>query len=70
MRKREYIISELKCPVCGQIMTVPRYKSAKREKGHIKTMFCPICKKKRQFRQLDEWGRDDDGKRITPELPR
>lgn len=45
--KRLY--SSLKCPKCGLIMTIPRRESSKRKEGHIKTMYCGICKETRDF---------------------
>lgn len=44
--KRKTTISELTCPECGTVMFVPRRLSKKRERGHVKTMWCPTCKKK------------------------
>lgn len=45
--KRFY--STLICPECGLRMTIPRRGSSKRSEGHIKTMYCGICKETRDF---------------------
>lgn len=45
--KRFY--STLICPECGVRMTIPRRGSSKRPEGHIKTMYCGICKETRDF---------------------
>lgn len=45
--KRFY--STLICPVCGLRMTIPREARRKRKEGHIKTMFCGICRTDRNF---------------------
>ena len=45
--KRFY--STLICPKCGLKMTIPRPRSQKRKEGHIKTMYCAMCKDTRDF---------------------
>lgn len=45
--KRFY--STLICSCCGLKMTIPRPKGQKRKEGHIKTMYCAMCKEKRDF---------------------
>lgn len=37
-------ISKLVCPECKNIFPIPRMINSNREKGHIKTMWCPFCK--------------------------
>lgn len=54
MRARSYFVSILKCSVCGNTMYVPRKKDEKRGVGHIKTMYCPYCKKKQDFVEKGE----------------
>lgn len=39
----------LECPICGLKMTIPRPRSRKRKEGHIKTMYCAMCKETRDF---------------------
>lgn len=41
--------STLICQVCGLKMTIPRPRSKKRKEGHIKTMYCAVCKEERDF---------------------
>lgn len=45
--KRFY--SSLICTECGLVMTIPRPRSQRRKEGHIKTMYCAVCKDKRDF---------------------
>lgn len=45
MRVNEYTISDFICPECGRSFPLPRQKSKRREKGHIKDLYCPFCKK-------------------------
>lgn len=45
--KRYY--STLICQACGLKMTIPRPKGKRRKEGHIKTMYCAMCKDKRDF---------------------
>lgn len=44
-RSREF--GTLHCPVCGQMMMIPRRN--KRAVGHVKTMYCGICMETRDF---------------------
>ena len=37
------------CLECGFKMPIPRKENLKRPSNHIKTMNCPICKKKTDF---------------------
>lgn len=45
--KRFY--STLICSTCGLKMTIPRPVGQKRKEGHIKTMYCAMCKDKKDF---------------------
>ena len=48
-RKAEFVVSYLVCPECEGRVTVPRKKKRLRERDHVKTMWCPFCKKMRDF---------------------
>ena len=37
------------CPVCGYGYVVWRGRSQMRKRGHGKTMWCPICARRRKF---------------------
>lgn len=43
MKRQEYTISYFVCPVCNNIFPIPRKKSRKRNKGHIKSLYCIYC---------------------------
>lgn len=43
MRGNKFVISNFVCKECGGIFPLPRPKSKKREKGHIKDLWCPFC---------------------------
>lgn len=45
--KKKRVFGTLYCPVCGQMMMIPR--RSKRADGHIKTMYCGICMETRDF---------------------
>ena len=45
MRRENYSISYFVCPNCENILPLPRNKSLKREKNHIKDLYCFCCKK-------------------------
>lgn len=38
-------ISYCVCPVCRNQFPIPRRPDRKRERGHIKTLYCPFCGK-------------------------
>ena len=59
MAKWKYYISHLSCTGCGLDFPIPRKCRRKREKNHIKTMWCPVCRAKRDF--LENRGEGDDG---------
>lgn len=44
MRANKFVISNFICPGCGKAFPLPRAKSMKREKGHVKDLWCPFCK--------------------------
>lgn len=46
MTGNKYEISNFICPECGNSFPLPRAKSMRRERGHIKDLWCPFCKKK------------------------
>ena len=45
MRINKFEISQFICPECSGAFPLPRQKSWRREKGHIKDLWCPYCKK-------------------------
>lgn len=49
---RNYTISRCVCTNCGLIFPIPRKKSAAREKGHIKDIWCPSCKEISKFFEI------------------
>ena len=52
MRKRTNMFtSYLKCSECGKQFPIMRSKGYKREKGHIKDLWCPFCKSESKFKE-------------------
>ena len=45
MKRQKYVISYFICPECGKSFPLPRKRSKKRDKGHIKDLFCVFCGK-------------------------
>ena len=45
MKANNYNISYFICPECNKSFPLPRPKSLKRNKGHIKDLYCFYCKK-------------------------
>ena len=62
MKKRNYVISYFVCPECGKTFPLPRTKSMKRNKGHIKDLYCVYCNKEvkaTEIRNGDYYAGDD-----------
>lgn len=52
MKKRsDMYISELRCTICGAVFPIPRMKHKKRERGHIKDLWCYRCAKTTKFEE-------------------
>ena len=52
-------ISDMYCEDCGFHTTVPRKTGRQREKGHMKTMWCPK-KRFKEVREIDFDGRSSN----------
>ena len=52
-RRDCYNISTFVCPDCGTEMPIPRWHGRRREKGHIKDLYCPKCKKTQKFKEFN-----------------
>lgn len=55
-RTNKFEISQFICPTCGTSFPLPRPKSCRREKGHVKDLWCPYCKmivKTKEIRSRD-----------------
>lgn len=42
--KVNFVLKELKCGICGNKQIIPRRKNKNRSIGHIKHLWCYICK--------------------------
>jgi hypothetical protein len=45
MKRQKYTISYFVCPECNNVLPLPRKRSSKIDKGHIKDLFCVYCNK-------------------------
>lgn len=45
MRENNYEISKFICHECGGEFPLPRQKAKRRNKGHVKDLWCPYCQK-------------------------
>ena len=54
MRPTSFSISYFKCTECGNTIPLPRIKSARRKKNHIKDLYCPFCNEVRKTREIRE----------------
>lgn len=52
MKKQVTTISYFVCPECGLEMPLSRVKCLRREKGHIKDLYCPTCRKVQKFKEI------------------
>lgn len=52
MKKQVTTISYFVCHECGLEMPLSRVKCLRREKGHIKDLYCPTCKKVQKFKEI------------------
>ncbi|WP_346961355.1 hypothetical protein [Clostridium sp.] len=56
MKGSKFNISYFECPDCKNLFPLPRLQSSRREKNHIKNLYCPFCyeiKKTREIREGD-----------------
>jgi hypothetical protein len=49
-----FTISYCKCPKCGNKFPIPRQNNRKRERGHHKWIYCPICLEKTNMLEIRE----------------
>ena len=54
MRRQKFVISHFYCNECKTDMPLPRKRGKMRENGHIKDLYCPVCKKIRKFTERRE----------------
>lgn len=61
--RRGCVISRFVCSDCGTIIPLPRNHGRMRKKGHIKDLYCPVCKvvKKCEEIMYKDYYRNIDG---------
>lgn len=47
----------VRCPGCGRVQEIWPYKRKVRPEGHVKTMFCPFCRRDMDMVEVREWSR-------------
>jgi hypothetical protein len=52
MKRKHFVISNFICQSCGTEMPLPRCHGQQRENGHIKDIWCPVCKKESKFKEI------------------
>lgn len=53
MRKQRFMdLSMFICPCCKKSFPIMRNHGHHREKGHIKDIWCPYCKKEQKFTEI------------------
>lgn len=54
MFRKSTAISDLICSECGTVSSIPRYKNDRRERYHIKDVYCPKCNKTTKFIEIGD----------------
>lgn len=49
MKKGNTVLTYLECPECAFEYVISRKESNQKKAGHIKHMYCPVCRKKQGF---------------------
>ena len=49
--RKSFEMRLFRCPSCGETMYADKKKGKMTGDGHIKTMYCPYCKARRDFVQ-------------------
>lgn len=52
MKRQPVFERWFKCPKCSALLSAYKSAAKKTAAGHIKTMWCPWCKKERDFIQI------------------
>lgn len=52
MRRKALTQSICICPECGNEFPIQRLKSKPRNKGHLKKLWCPVCKKEQNMTEI------------------
>lgn len=53
MKKHRYMkMSQFICIDCGAELSLPRLHCGQRKSGHVKDIYCPICKKDSKFKEV------------------
>lgn len=53
MRRGSYFtISNFVCTDCGASLPLPRCHGQQRKQGHEKKLWCPVCKKEHNFKEI------------------
>ena len=70
VKMKNIVISTCVCPKCNGEMFVPRKLNKTRNKGHLKKLWCPFCKKIRnmmEFRETKEYAKNMLGELLYEE---
>ncbi len=46
--------SHVRCPNCGHVWPIWRLKARRKKVGHVKHMYCPVCKEDTAHREIEE----------------
>lgn len=55
MGNKNYSLRVFECPECHNKLYASKSANKMTSNGHIKTMWCPICKKENDFVQIDKY---------------
>lgn len=53
MKKHNFYIRNFRCPVCNTYRQATKKSCHKTSAGHLKFMWCCVCKEERNFEQVE-----------------
>ena len=54
MKKNKFLIHNFFCTKCGTKMPLPRMHNQMREGGHLKNIYCYVCKQENNFVECND----------------
>jgi peptide subunit release factor 1 (eRF1) len=54
-RESKVALCDLYCPQCNFRMTIARRESKKKKDGHLKWLWCPMCKQEINFVEMNHY---------------
>ncbi len=58
--KQPYIMRQFRCTACGYVMIAAKQRRFATRTGHVKHMYCPVCRETTEHHQISEWEKGAD----------